>query len=472
MRSIEDTISESPHKYNHVYHVLDAADFPLSLIPDLHRRLSLTPQRSQNRRSKGGKFYGDRKAEMSFIITRSDLLAPRKEQVDGLMPYMLQVLRDALGPGGEDVRLGNVSCVSAKRGWWTKEVKEQIWSRGGGGWMVGKVNVGKSNLFEGVFPKGRNEKISFARLRHEAGRDDAEMGEYARESLGQMGRTTPADGGPLDETSLLPPAQPEIPFPVMPVISSLPGTTASPIRLSYGNGRGELVDLPGLPRGDLDAYVRPEQRLDLVMRDRPKPEQHVLKPGRSLLLGGGLVRITPTTPDTVVLAYPFVPLAAHVTSTEKAEAMQRQERPTGIDTITSEAAGAAMQSAGVYALRWDVTRQRSGPLTSASGAALRAEGLPYRVLSTDVVLEGVGWIELVAQVRRRLDADPAGEVGVEVFTPHGKHVAARRPMGAWLLAGQDGREGKGNGKGKGRPRRSMKGAKKSVKVAGRTGAGT
>ena len=53
---------------------------------------------------------------MSFIITRSDLLAPKKEQVDSLMPYIVEVLRDALGGTGENVRLGNVRCVSAKRG--------------------------------------------------------------------------------------------------------------------------------------------------------------------------------------------------------------------------------------------------------------------------------------------------------------------------------------------------------------------
>ena len=35
IQSIQDTILESPHKYNHIYHVVDAADFPMSLIPGL-----------------------------------------------------------------------------------------------------------------------------------------------------------------------------------------------------------------------------------------------------------------------------------------------------------------------------------------------------------------------------------------------------------------------------------------------------
>jgi len=63
-----------------------------------------------------------------------------------MMPYLTTVLRDALGRSGKDVRLGNVRCVSAIRGWWTPTLKEEIFKRGGGGWMVGKVNVGKSQF--------------------------------------------------------------------------------------------------------------------------------------------------------------------------------------------------------------------------------------------------------------------------------------------------------------------------------------
>ena len=154
IESIRDTILESPHKYNHVYHVIDAADFPMSLIPRLHQLLHLTPQRSLNRRSKTGKFYHGRKNELSFIITRSDLLAPLKTQVDSLMPYLVSVLRDALGSMGRDVRLGNVRCVSAKRGWWTKELKEDIWNRGEeDGWWA-KSMLERANYLRAYFPKG------------------------------------------------------------------------------------------------------------------------------------------------------------------------------------------------------------------------------------------------------------------------------------------------------------------------------
>ncbi|KAI9834892.1 MAG: hypothetical protein M1819_002800 [Sarea resinae] len=522
MQSIEETVAESPYKYNHIYHVLDAADFPLSLVPGLHKRLSLAPLRSKNRRAKSGKFYAGRKSEVSFIITRSDLLAPKKEQVDSLMPYLVQVLRDALGSSGEDVRLGNVRCVSSKRGWWTKKMKEDIWNRGGGGWLVGKVNVGKSNLFETVYPKGRSDDISFGKLRNEAQRgvrsvtddraDDVQMGEYARETFDQQGRLISswnADGvdESLEKDSLLPPAQPETDFPVMPIISALPGTTASPIRLPFGGGKGELIDLPGLARGDLDTYVQDDHRLDLVMRHRPKPTQQVIKPGQSLLLGGGLVRITPKTPDLVILAYAFVPLEVHLTSTEKAVGIQSQQRQSGVSSIVKPGVGEKMASAGTFRLKWDVTKQRSGPLTAPAAAALKVDQLPYRVLATDLLIEGCGWVELVAQVRKKaleftsqdkitssaesppsipnqpVDENPTPTVTgqadsdvpsasafpeIEVFTPSGKHVGARRPMSAWVLGGA--KSASVSGKKKARPRPSMKGKKKIEKKMKRVAA--
>lgn len=41
MHSIQQIIEESPHKQNHIYHVIDAADFPMSLIPNLQYALDL-----------------------------------------------------------------------------------------------------------------------------------------------------------------------------------------------------------------------------------------------------------------------------------------------------------------------------------------------------------------------------------------------------------------------------------------------
>ena len=491
IKSIQDMISESPYKYNHIYHVLDAADFPMSLIPQLQRHLELTAQRSQNRRAKTQRFYHGRMAEMSFIITRSDLLAPQKEQVDKLMPYLTEVLRDALGRSGADVRLGNVRCVSSRRGWWTKQIKDDIWNRGGGGWMVGKVNVGKSNLFECVFPKGRREDVNFTSLRRNATRvvpavpepglsHDPEAATASGLPITQPLNTGPTPDlleSPLLENSLLPPAPTETPYPVMPIVSSLPGTTVSPIRLLFGSGRGELIDLPGLSRGNLEDNVLDERKLDLVMRRRVKPEQLVIKPRQSLLLGGGLVRITPMTANVTTLAYPFVPLEVHVTSTEKAIAIQSQDQPSGIPSLLKPGIGPSISSAGSFPLKWDVTKQRAGPLTSSSAAGLHPKILPFIVYSTDILIEGCGWVELVAQVRKKdiesqlvgyedrgQGVAPLDLPKVEIFTPNGRHVGARRPMNGWLLGGPKTAPAS---KRAARPRRSMKGVKKAGKMAKR-----
>lgn len=465
LQSIHEIISESPHKYNHIYHVLDAADFPLSLIPQLQRYLSLSRQRSRNRRAKTSRFYYGRKAELSFIITRSDLLAPKKEQVDKLMPYLIEVLRDALGASAKDFRLGNVHCVSSKRGWWTAKLKEDIWNRGGGGWMVGKVNVGKSNLFECVFPKGRNEKVNFTSSRGTLLRSEIQSGaEKPRIPAPELKPDLEHDI--LKEDRLLPPAPVEQAFPVMPVVSSLPGTTASPIRLPFGGGRGELIDLPGLRRSDLETYVADEHKSELVMQQRLKPEQYVLKPGQSLLLGN-LIRITPKSPGVTVLAYPYVPFPGHVTSTEKAIEIHTQRRDSCIPSIVKPGVGGSMSTAGTFQLKWDVTNKRVGPLTAPMAVGLKAEVLPFKVFSMDLLIEGCGWVELVAQIRKR-DLEPLDSKddcairelfpAVEVFSPEGRHIGARQPMNAWLLGGR-----KQNSR-RVRPRRSMKGVKRRTKL--------
>ena len=478
VRSIQEIISESPYKYNHIYHVLDAADFPLSLVPSLQRHLSLSPQRPLNRRAKISHYQYGRKAEMSFIITRSDLLAPKKEQVDKLMPYIIETLRNALAGSNENVRLGNVRCVSSKRGWWTKEVKEDIWNRGGGGWMVGKVNVGKSNLFESVFPKGRNEDISYDALRHAAKQQQRHYAledSHPRSSEAQSTQNNIVKQECFKqeysyslEDSLLPPRPLETPYPVLPLVSPLPGTTASPIRVPFGGGKGELIDLPGLSRDDLEDFVVDNHKLDVVMRQRIKPEQLTIKPGQSLLLGG-LVRITSTTPDLTFLAYPFVPLQSHTTATEKAIAIHTQIEDFGVPTIAKPGIGRRMSCAGNFALKWDVTKQRAGPLTRKAAAGLSPEVLPFMVLSVDVLIEGCGWVEIVAQVRKR-DMELTNQSGdlfdnrpyprIEVYSPDGKHIGVRQPMGAWLLGGM---KPKSLSKRTVRPRRSMKGVKKELK---------
>ncbi|KAI0121555.1 hypothetical protein F4776DRAFT_631365 [Hypoxylon sp. NC0597] len=511
IESIRDTILESPYKYNHVYHVLDAADFPMSLLPRLTELLDMMPLRTKNRRSKASKFYSDRKTEISFVITRSDLLAPTKPQVDRLFPYLQEVLRDALGRTGRNVRLGNLVAVSAKRAWWTKELKEDIWKRAGAGWMVGKANVGKSQLFEAVFPKGRmewtpskhqitvnmhaktpNKESTSAESQQEPAQDDIET--QTIEDIGEE---------ELDELSLLPPAPKETNYPEMPLVSDLPGTTASPIRIPFGNGRGELIDLPGLERTGLEQHVKKEHRLSLIMRSRIVPEQMTLMPGRSLLIGG-FIRITPREPAPVMLAYAFTPIQAHATRTDKAIGIQNQTGEVNVENIAVPGTGEKTKLAGSFQLKWDVTKQRTGPLTRKDAVGLKVERLPYRVLSTDILIEGVGWVELAAQVRTKdlFEKRPASEAPhteepqeqkqlsalerlealaedpkkkpppppvqepaepnwpiVDVYSPEGKFISYRKPMNGWILN----KPLVSAASRKSRPRRSMKGMKKLEK---------
>ncbi|KAK5072989.1 hypothetical protein LTR64_000604 [Lithohypha guttulata] len=488
--ALADSIAESPFKRNHVYHVLDAADFPMSVVPDIFSKLTLARPRSQNRRSQHD---FSSKPTVSFIITRSDLLGSTKEMVDSMMTYFQTVLRTALGRAGRDMRLGNVHLVSAKRGWWTKEVKEEIWKRGGGNWMLGKVNVGKSNLFEVLFPKGSGERAPvYAELRAKHEKQDSLRTERDSEEEEELDL--------LEENHLLPPAQPETPFPVLPLVSSLPGTTASPIRLPFGGHKGELIDLPGLARGDLEIHVKPENRTDLVMTSRQTVEQHIVKAGQSLVLGGGLIRISPQLDvndrSMTMLAYAFVPLKTHTTSTTKAAAQQVEQRENGLKSVVAEGAGAHMASAGTLELSTDVTKYRAASLLRAG---VQLSNLPFRVYATDILIEGLGWVELVCQVRRRGVSQPASEAvapaaqkiedapsrdpqhsprdddfapfgqrpfsanqektfqfpKVEVFSPNGKHIAQRPSLQAWMRW-TEGRKQKDTQKTK-RPRRAMKG---------------
>lgn len=541
VEAIQQTIAESPYRRNHIYHVVDAADFPLSLIPTLQSSLRIPKLRTKNRRAKHkGWVANDRIAEVSFIITRSDLLAPKKEQVDALMPYIQNVLRDALGRTNKDARLGNVRLVSAQRGWWTKQVKEEIWERGGAGWMVGKVNVGKSNLFEVVFPKGRGADYQDVRkirsaaekeamlknaqsidelvaVQKQLAEEDAQVErhnkaakEHQHKGPEQDEERIEDDEEDLDPDALLPPAQIYTPYPVLPIASSLPGTTASPIRIPFGRNRGELVDMPGLARTapGLETFVQPTAQDDLIMKHRITAQRYVLKPGQSLLLGGGLIRITPVTSDLIFLIHPFVPIDPHVTRTEKAVDLQKQISDRHVESILAKDVGGKMHSAGKFKLKWDVTGKLAGPLTSKVAAKMRPENLPFRVFSTDILIEGVGWLEINAQVRRPQGWKPVGMVKkdpnqarkaklaaqkelekelqlkyeaklrgekyvkekmededredvvefpeVEVFSPLGKFVGARMPMCASVVSGPrqvSSRERSA------RPRRSMKSVK-------------
>ncbi|KGQ01295.1 hypothetical protein PAAG_11971 [Paracoccidioides lutzii Pb01] len=203
------------------------------------------------------------------------------------------------------------------------------------------------------------------------------------------------------------------------------------------------------------------------MKKRIKPERLTLKPKQSLVLGGGLVRITPADADKfIILAAPFVPIQPHVTSTEKAILMQAEQRDVpNVPRIAKEGIAESIQSAGVFEIKGDVTKTYGKP-TSLSLDRKRKKllnTLPYRVLSTDILIEGCGWVELIAQVRKK-DLEAGFMPKVEVFTPTGKFVGNRMPMCAYsFLLEKQQRSAKRRAK---RPMRIMKRAKRSAKRSG------
>ncbi|KAK8248337.1 hypothetical protein HDK77DRAFT_374145 [Phyllosticta capitalensis] len=442
IQAIRAMIQESPHKRNHIYHVVDAADFPMSVIPDITRALDIAPLRSRGRRASKRNWFDGKHTNVEFIITRADLLVPQEDMSRKLMAYIIEVLREKIGREYRDnVRLGNVHLVSAQRGWWTPAIKQKILKRGGASWFVGKVNVGKSSLFEVVFPKGQKDYVDIEQVRKQAEkekkaswdssnsmtqkeREDAEfeakfladpediLKEEAEESKSETEEEAEqpvetSESIDLEDsfstTSLLPPPQKEVDYPVMPIISHLPGTTASPIRIPFARGRGELIDLPGLDRNSMDQYVAPQHRSKLLLKSRKKTERIVLKPHESLVLGGGLVRITPATEDLIYLVHPFVELPWHKSSTEKAVARERGEienARSGIVNWADEKARSEVRSAGVVSLSHDVTKAAAGPLARKDVVGLKAINLPFVVWAVDVLIEGLGWVEVTAQTRR------------------------------------------------------------------------
>ncbi|KAJ5621782.1 hypothetical protein N7528_006565 [Penicillium herquei] len=421
--SIREYLSESPYKNNRVYHILDAADFPMSLVPRIHEALSAMEQRSRNRRSATEKYsHGRKLPTVSFIITRSDLLAATKDQVDSKMEYFRTVLREALGRSGKDVRMGNVHMISAHRGWWTKQVKEEIAEHGGGIWVVGKANVGKSSFIEACFPKDSRRLETMAEWTEQ---------QLERELMNQQQEVVPEV---LDPDSLLPPAPREGLYPVLPVVSSMPGTTVSPIRIPFGRGKGEMIDLPGMDRSELEDYVCDEHKRDLIMTKRVKPERHTIKPGQSLLLGGGLVRISAVNPNDTIMAASFVPLESHVTKTEKAIEMQTEQRTYPGKILMKEGTGGSITSAGKFDLKWDITNSN---LPTSVAKAIKDKGipvpaLPYKVMAADILIEGCGWIELSIQIRnKRNSEEEMMSPQVEIFTPQGEFIGQRRPIECW-----------------------------------------
>ena len=387
--------------------------------------------------------------------------------MDRLMPQLVQILRDALGSAAENARLSNVRCVSAKRGWWTPQLKEDIWRRGGGCWMVGKANVGKSNLVESVYPKGRShiQEDAFALTNRTVKTPSTFQESDSSGTASDLRSVTHVTRPKALDNSVLPPSPIETNYPVLPLVTSMPGTTAAPIRLPFGNGSGELIDLPGLNRGNLDTYVRDDHKTDMIMLRRPKPQSLSIKPGYSLLVGG-LILIKCLTPEVTLLARPFLPIGCHAGKAEKMDSILHQTTAVSSYSIAKSKAKEQMMCAGRYAMKWDVTKQRAGPLTRKDAVALDAQHLPFIIFSLDILIEGCGWIELVAQVRRKsfehhlATCAPDNEEAypqILITSPEGRHVGVRRPLNASVLAIKPVVSARV------RPRKSMRGAKRLSK---------
>lgn len=506
--TLVELIGESNHEKNHIFHLIDAADFPLSLIPQLRPYLTryLPPLKARN-------------LSISYIVTRADLLMPKEHQVTSMMTYLKTVLKGAL-PEGEAVENhcsrygGFFRILSVRAGWSVGRVKEDfsdklyqlnshVESCEGGIWIVGKVNVGKSRFVKEIVPKGSftnlervTETVSGRRASYQSEiQDTGEV--HAENKKDTRIKTTDQK---LNQQLLLPP--------VMPTVSGIPGTTVAPVRFVLGTKKCEIIDLPGMERGRFLEYVRPDVRKKVQMQKRVDPGQYVVKDGQSLLLAG-LIMIEPVTRGTNFLMYPFTTLPAHVTSTESALKLMNHPNPESSKLpilfqykpdpsifarykenndpeavankeILSQGGGSTPTSwkddhvpallpshikpAGTFRLLHDVTRHRNPNLSGIPAA--KAEFLPYKIYSTDILLEGIGWVEVVAQIKNKQLADGA-ILDVKVFTPLGKGVGSRPPMEVDMLRiegmKESGLYGLRRPRKLGKPRAPMKGKKKETK---------
>ncbi|KAI5855904.1 hypothetical protein BZA05DRAFT_220478 [Tricharina praecox] len=513
LHTLSSLILNSGHEHNHIYHLVDAADFPMSLRTDLRNHLYKTLPKKITRN-----------LTISYLITRCDVLMPQREQITSLMSYFKSVIRDVLPPDekieGSVYSGTRLHAISTRVGWDIGELKEEISARRGGVWFAGAVNVGKSSLLRDIWPmSGELRPVSL---------EDAAEFEIlpAEDSSWNLPDPRDVEEGELDR--ILNQARAHhsgkraAPH-VAPTVSEVPGTTAAPIRVSYksagrgGKLQGEVVDLPGFERWvgfketGLMKYVRPKKHRFLVMRERVKPQQYSIRPGQSLLIGG-LIMITPLSPHAVVLVNPFTTLPVHVSATSKCIRFMNNPNPengiqyrdnmyqdpatTGIrpidetlaprsdDEIVSkredfemaedwasdkvaveptEGLPTVYKSAGVFTLTDDVTTKRNPMLDDRSPEAVAQ--LPYKVLATDILLEGLGWVELTAQVRNRQDRGYQ-TVDVEVFTPEGKGIGQRKTMSAYRIL-EEGARLQGLQHKTARPRGSMKGKKKMMKKKAR-----
>ncbi|KAK6360391.1 hypothetical protein TWF730_006533 [Orbilia blumenaviensis] len=427
-----EVISKAPFKRVHVYHIIDAADFPMSVLPNARKAILAGLNNLKDGKKKD--------ISLSFVITRADLLMPTEQKVTSLMTYIRRVLSNYLDDADKEKTMKELRIVSAKNGWTTERLKDEIRGRKGAVVFLGKTNVGKSRLYEAVFPKRGKKHVS---AQKPFGRGDLEAEEEIEDDSEfyiQNGR--------------------RVKFPEMPLASKVPGTTVGPIVIDFAAGRGQLIDLPGFSRGGLMKHIKQNLVRRTVMIDRVNPERYIVPPGKKFLLGG-LVTIKPVQPVegrpvTLEVAV-FSNVPGHVAKEEKIDGflnLESEEEGAKRDFLWAKKAAAnSMKSAGTFKLTDDITKRRSGPLVEGMGED-KFKKVSFRIYATDIVVEGLGWLEVSAQVGKD---DPLPEI--EVLSPDGESILQRETMKAYqenIKPGSKVAPGS-------RPKKSMRGAKKAQK---------
>ncbi|KAJ6260306.1 U3 small nucleolar RNA-associated protein [Drechslerella dactyloides] len=430
---IAEVISQSPFTRIHIYHVIDAADFPLSLLPNARKNI-LHALRS---------FPGGNKKDvtMSYVITRADLLMPTEMQVSGLMTYFRRVLSEQLGPA--DASLKDLRVVSAKRIWTTERLKDEVRGRKGGVYLLGKTNVGKSRLFEAIFPKKGRATVLSSTKKFE--RDDSENPMAAGKESGE-------DDWYIQNGH-------KVRYPDMPLSHKAPGVTAGPIAIDFAAGRGQLVDLPGMERRGILDNVKKDYVSDTTMIRRKVPERFVLKTDQTLIVGG-LVTVKLLQPEDprrkpiVMEVAMFTDLPGHASKNIKLDGfLNKQVEKSRPFIWTKPGISEVMESAGVFTLKDDITAQRCETLIDRNPDFMKTT--KFRIWATDILIEGCGWLEVSVQVPK-----DAPQPQIEVHSPHGKGIGQRETMKAYM---QNLRPNTNPSPGS-RPRKSMKGAKQAEKT--------
>lgn len=206
--------------------------------------------------------------------------------------------------------------------------------------------------------------------------------------------------------------------------------------------------------------------------------------------------ITPKSPDWIVLMNPFVRVASHIAGVRKqhrhlsnpepdkgftdSEMLLQDPKMIGIvePSFQWNADGTKVENefpplpekfklAGTFTINEDVTAKRNPMLEKTSQHEL--DKLPYKVFATDIVFDGMGWVEVSVQVKRNKETGEWPKVEIDVHSLEGKGVMQRRCMNAYPLLMEGAREA-GKLKKSKRPRPSKKGEKRNLKNAKRAAA--